>query len=154
MKKKNVLIAIVVTLSALFLIGGVAACKRGFHHGGFDEFDLSAATDRIASRLDLTESQKADLEKIAQEIAEKAKTMCADRETCRLELADLVRQESIDEKVVDQMITDKMAKMRELANFSAEQLIAFHATLTPEQREEIATRIEEHSSGGCRIGMR
>lgn len=154
MKKKNVIIVIVLTLSALFLIGGLTACKRGFHPGGFDEFDLSAATERIASRLDLTEPQKADLEKIAQEIAEKAKTMHTDRETYRQELADLARQESIEKKVVDQMITDKMAKMSEMADFAAERLIAFHATLTPEQREEIATRIEEHSSGGCRFGMR
>lgn len=52
MKRKSRMI--VIPLSALFLIGGVAACKHGHHPGGFDEFDLTAATDRIASRLDLT----------------------------------------------------------------------------------------------------
>lgn len=46
---------IVISLCALFLIGGVAACKHGHHPGGFDEFDPAAATHRIASRLDLTE---------------------------------------------------------------------------------------------------
>lgn len=55
---KKTIILIVSTLSVLFLIGGVAACKHGHRFGGFDEFDLAAATCRIASCLDLTESQR------------------------------------------------------------------------------------------------
>ena len=144
----------VITLSALFLIGGVTACKRGHHPGGFDEFDLAAATNRIASRLDLTESQKADLEQIAGEIAEKAKAMHADHDSRHQEIADLIRQDSVGRDVVDGLIDDKMAHMREMADFVAERLIAFHGTLTAEQREKIAAHIEDRSSGGCRFGFR
>ena len=86
---KKTTIMIVITLSALFLIGGVVACKHGHRPGGFDEFDLAAVTSRIASRLDLTESQKVDLEQIAAEIAEKAKGMHADHASRRQEIADL-----------------------------------------------------------------
>ncbi|MBC2710574.1 MAG: Spy/CpxP family protein refolding chaperone [Desulfosarcina sp.] len=150
--KKNVLI--VITLCALLLIGSVAACKHGHHPGGFDEFDMAAATDRIASRLDLTESQKADLKQIAREIADKAKAMHTDHESRHQELADLVRQDVIGRDVVDQLITDKMEKMRAMADFAAERLIAFHGTLTPEQRETIAAHIENRSSKGCRFGFR
>lgn len=152
MKKRTRLI--VITLSALFLMGGVAACRHGHHRGGFDEFDMAAATDRIASRLDLTESQKADLERIAGEFAEKARAMHAEHENRHRELADLIRQDVIDSDVVDMMITEKMATVREMADFAAQRLITFHATLTPEQRERIAARIESRSSGGCRFGMR
>jgi Spy/CpxP family protein refolding chaperone len=152
MKKKSGII--VITLCALFLIGGIAACKHGHHPGGFDEFDLAAATDRIASRLDLTESQTADLKQIAGEIAEKAKAMHADHENRHQELANLIRQDAIAREVVDGLITDKMERLREMADFAAERLIAFHATLTPEQRETIATHIENRSSGGCRFGFR
>ncbi len=146
--------AVVIALAALFLIGGVTACRRGHHPGGFDEFDLAAATNRIASRLDLTESQKADLEQIAGEIAEKAKAMHAEHAGRRQEAADLIRQDAIDREAVDGLITEKLAKMQEMADFVAERLIAFHGTLTPEQREKIAERIEAHSSGGCRFGWR
>lgn len=152
MKKKSVLI--VITLCTLFLIGAVAACKHGHHPGGFDEFDLAAATDRIASRLDLTESQKIDLKQIAREMAEKAKAMHADPETRHQELADLIRQDAIAKHVVDGLIADKMESMRQMADFAAERLIAFHATLTPEQREMIAAHIEKRSSSGCRFGFR
>lgn len=152
MKKKRVMI--VITLTAFILIGGVAACKHGHHRGGFDEFDLAAATDRIASRLDLTESQKTDLEQMAGEIAQKAKAMHADHENRHQELADLVRQDVIDRDDVDQRFTEKMESIREMADFAADRLIAFHRSLTPEQREKIAAHIENRSSGGCRFGLR
>jgi len=152
MKKTTVMI--VSTLSVLFLIGGVAACKHGHRPGGFDEFDLAAVTNRIASRLDLTESQTADLKQIAGEIAEKAKAMHADHASRRQEIVGLIRQDTVDRDVVDGMIDDKLARVREMADFVAERLIAFHATLTPEQREKIAARIEDRLSSGCRFGWR
>jgi len=152
MKKRSGMM--VITLCALFLVGGIAACKRGHHPGGFDEFDLAAATNRIASRLDLTESQKSDLEQIAAEIAEKAKVMHADHASWHQELADLIRQDAIGPDVVDGLITEKLERLREMADFAAKRLVAFHGTLTPEQREKIATRIEDRSSDGCRFGWR
>ncbi len=152
MKKTTVMI--VITLSALFLIGGVAACKHGHRPGGFDEFDLAAVTNRIASRLDLTESQKTDLEQIAGEIAEKAKGMHADRASRRQEIADLIRQDTVGMDVVDGLIDDKIARVRDMADYAAQRLVAFHGTLTPEQREKIAAHIEDRSSGGCRFGWR
>jgi protein CpxP len=142
---------IIVTLCVLFLVGGVAACKRS-HHGGFDEFDLTAVTDRIASRLDLTDNQSADLKQIAGEVAEKAKALHADHESQHQALADLVRQDAIARDEVDTLIDEKLQKVREMADFAAERMIAFHATLTPEQREKVAVHIEEHSTAGCRTG--
>ncbi|BBO75097.1 hypothetical protein DSCW_25140 [Desulfosarcina widdelii] len=152
MPKKIILIT--GTLAALFLVFGVAACKHGHCPGNFDEFDLAAVTDRISARLDLTEVQKADLEQIAGEIADKAKAMHADRETRLQGLADMVRQEVIDRDIVDQKIDEKILQFKEMADFVAERLIAFHATLTPEQREKIAERIEDRASGVCRFGWR
>lgn len=152
MKKTRTML--IISLSTLFIIGGVAACRHGHRSGGFDEFDLAAATDRIASRLDMTASQKADLEQIAREMADKVKAMRAENENRGQELAELVRQDALSRDAVDQLIADKFSKMREMADFTAERLIAFHATLTPEQREMIATRIEKRSSNGCRFAWR
>jgi Spy/CpxP family protein refolding chaperone len=152
MKKKHVVI--IMAMVTFIFVGGVAACKHGHHPGGFDEFDLAAVTNRIASRLDLTESQKADLDQMAREFAERVQAMHAEQENRRQELADLVRQESIDKVLVDQRIAEKLYKMSEMADFAADRLIAFHSTLTPEQREKIAVHIESRASGGCRFGFR
>ena len=151
MKKKWI---IIVGIIGILLIGGIGACKHGCHPGGFDVFDLQAITNRVASRLDLTDSQKAEFEKMAGEVMEKAKTMHAQRDAFRQELAELVRQEDIDKAVVDEMVEQKMVKMREMADFVTERLITFHGTLTPEQREKIATRIEENDQDRCRFGFR
>jgi Spy/CpxP family protein refolding chaperone len=151
MKKRNLIIFIII--GAILLTGGLAACKRGYHHG-FDEFDLAAITGRIASRLDLTESQKTELDRLAGEIADKAKSMRAEREQRLQELADVVRQDTIDREIVAARIDEKFESLREMADFVADRVIAFHATLTPEQREQIAAHIEDRSSGGCRLGLR
>ena len=146
MNKRNLLF---ITVSSLLLATGFTACRHGHHRGGFDEFDIEAATNRIASRLELDETQKADLKTIAAEFAAKAKEMRADRQARHQELAELVRQDAINRADVDQRIADRLANMKELADFAADRLIAFHATLTPEQREKVATRIEEHGEGRC-----
>jgi len=150
MQRKTIVITAILT--ALFLVVGLTACKHGRRSCGFDEFDLAAATDRIAHRLDLTESQKADLDRIAAEIAGKAKAMHAEREDRLQELAGLIRQEAVDKDTVDGLIDEKMEKMRAMADFAVVRLIAFHQTLTVEQREKIAERIEDHGADGCRFG--
>ena len=143
MKKRNVLLT---TLFSFLIIVGFGACRHGYHRGGFDEFDLAAATNRIASRLDLSESQKSELKEIITDIATRAKEMRADREARHRELANLVRQDTIDCETVDMMTTAKFDQMRKLADNAASRLIAFHATLSPDQREKIAEHIEEHTA--------
>jgi uncharacterized membrane protein len=143
MKKR---IAIISVLSSLVIFTGLAACRHGHNAGGFDQFDLQAATNRIASRLDLSEFQKSELERILSEIAAKAKQLRADHQARHQELADLVRQEAIDPEVVDNRITERFDSMRELVDYAAERLIVFHATLTPEQREKAAEEIENHAA--------
>jgi Spy/CpxP family protein refolding chaperone len=144
MKKRFVLIG---TLLSMLLVTGLAACKHGGHFDGFDEFDQQAVVNRAASRLDLTDSQKAELQEIVGEIAARAKALHADRKARHQELADLVRQETISREAVDRMVAEKFDRIKELADLAADRLIAFHATLTPQQREKLAEQIEKHAAG-------
>ena len=144
MKKRFVLIG---TLFSVLLVSGLVACKHGGHFNGFDEFDQQAVVSRVASRLDLNDSQKAELQDIVGEIAARAKALHADRQARHKELADLVRQETVSRETVDRMIAEKFDRMKALADLAADRLVAFHATLTPEQREKLAAHIEEHTAG-------
>ena len=145
MKTHHVLLA---TLFSFLFIAGVGACRHGHHRGGFDEFDREAAASRIASRLALTDSQKTELKDIFDDLAARAKEMRADIEARHQEIADLVRQDAIAPETVDLMITEKIDRMRELADHAASRLIAFHASLSPEQREKVAEHIEKRGLGG------
>lgn len=142
----NKLTILSITLFSFFLIVGFGACRHGHHRGGFDQFDVEAVTKRMASRLDLSESQEAELNEIITDMALRAKELRADRETRHRELANLVRQDTISPETIDTMINEKFDQVKDLANLTASRLIAFHAGLSPEQREKIAEHIEAHAA--------
>jgi uncharacterized membrane protein len=151
MKTRNRIIFI--AIGAIILTAALAGCKRGYHHRGFDEFDLAAITARIAYRLDLTEFQKAELDRMALEIAEKAAAVQAGQEQRIQELADVIRQPAIDREIVDARIAERLERMHEMADFVSERVIAFHGILTPEQREMIAAHFQERWCSGFRFGL-
>ena len=147
MKKRFVWGAIV---SLLIIVSGVMACRHHSGHG-FDKFALEAMNKRIASELDLNESQQASLESITAEFKAKMEEMHAGSKERRIQAADMIRQDAIDRETVDQMIAEHRDKLLELADLAADRLIAFHAVLTPEQREKIADHIKSHADKKCRF---
>lgn len=143
MQKRHVIFT---TLLSLLFAAGIGACRHGHHHAGFDEFDVEAATKRFASRLGLSDTQKMELKEGITDIATRVKEMRADRENRHREMAALVRQDTIAPDTVEMMIDERFDQMKDLADAVASRVIAFHATLTPEQREKIAAHIEERAA--------
>jgi len=66
-------------------------------------------------------------------------------------IANMIRQDVIDREAVDQMIAERRDKILELADLAVDRLIAFHAVLTPEQREKIADHIKSRADKKCRF---
>jgi hypothetical protein len=108
----------------------------------------------LSSITTVIPKKEATIKQTTGEIAEKANAMHADHAGRRQEAADSIRQDATGKEMVDGLITEKPEKMREMADFAAERLIAFHGTLTPGHREKIAARIEDPSSGGRHVGRR
>ncbi len=137
-------------VSLLVIVTGVMACR---HHSGrgFDKFALEAMNKRIASKLDLDESQQASLEAITAEFKAKMTEIHAGSKERRIQVANLIRQDVIDRVAVDQMIAERRDKILELADLAVDRLIAFHAVLTPEQREKIADHIKSRADKKCRF---
>jgi Spy/CpxP family protein refolding chaperone len=148
MKKRFIRGAVAVSL--LVIVTSVIACR---HHSGrgFDKFALEAMNKRIASELDLNESQHASLEAITAEFKAKMTEIHAGSKERRIQAADLIRQDVIDRVAVDQMIAERRDKILELADLAVDRLIAFHAVLTPEQREKIADHIKSRVDKKCRF---
>lgn len=124
----------------LLLIAGLAAfsgCRR-HSHAHKAEFMV----DYISETLDLTESQKEQLNRIKDEVMEKAKQLCTDRESMREELMVQLRSDEIDKAVVNDMIDQHRARMDEIIDSLVDRLAAFHKTLTPEQKDKLIAKIE------------
>lgn len=146
-------IILVFAVLSLFVITGSTA----FHHSWsgltgslIDRFSLEAAAGRIAWQLDLDDDQKQDLHQIMTEVADEVNKLRLERNSRCREVAGLMRQDVVDRDLMDQMIARKFAGMQAVADLAAERLADFHESLTPEQRDKAAKKIE---SAGERRGL-
>lgn len=155
-KKKAIGISVVaVVLVALaFGLGGCTKFKAmsgPFVDGGVNEHFVSYAVGKVDDILDLTDAQRIDLETalatVAQDAYDKHKAM----EGMRLELAEEVLKPNLDPAFIDGMYERKVAFMNDIYSQGRDQLVAFHAQLTPEQRTKLSDHIRK-SEGKCGFG--
>jgi protein CpxP len=135
MLKKGLSIAFigVFILSALIFAG----CRSHSHQ---DKAEFMV--DYIAETLDLTDSQRAQLDGIKEEFAVKAREMHAQKEAMYAEFVAELRKEEIDQQRMKELIAQKRAQMDEMINLAVVRLAEFHRTLTPEQREKLVAKLE------------
>ncbi len=128
-----------ISLIAVLLIGvvGFAGCRR-HSPGQKAEFMV----DYVSEALDLTESQRAHLDQIKDELLEKVMEMRADKKTMHAELVTQLKNEKIDKDRLKAMVNDHKSKMEELIDLGIDKLAEFHETLTLEQREKLVAKLE------------
>ncbi len=135
MLKKGLTIALIgVFISGALIFTGC----RSHSHEGKAEFMV----DYIAETLDLNEEQRAQLDGIKDEFIAKAKEMHAQKETLHAAFMTELRKEEINRENLNDLIDQKRAQMDEFINLAMYRLIEFHKTLSAEQREKLATKIE------------
>ncbi|MDI3282244.1 Spy/CpxP family protein refolding chaperone [Polyangium sp. 15x6] len=119
--------------------------KFGRHHGG-GELLVTALHE-----LDLTDAQRKTIEGALSTLGD---THEADRKAFHKALADGVRAGKIDEAAVKAKLGDgeKIASERRAA--VAKALTTLHATLTPAQRAELVTHVEERMAKHGPEGMK
>ena len=98
--------------------------------------------DYVSETLDLSESQRAHLDLIKEEMLEKAMEMRADKKTMHTELVAQLKSEKIDKDSLKAMVNDHKIKMEALIDLGIERLAEFHETLTHEQREKLVAKVE------------
>ena len=123
------------------LIAGLltfAGCKRHGHHKGA-EFMV----DYIGEVLDLTEAQQADLDQIKEEFMDKAEQMHADKDAMKADLLAQLEREEMDADELKRLATRHRVRMDELIDLGIDRLVAFHKTLTPEQKAKLVKKLED-----------
>jgi Spy/CpxP family protein refolding chaperone len=98
--------------------------------------------DYIAETLDLTDSQREQLDGIKEEFMAKAKEMNAQKEAMHAELMAELRKEEIDQENLKGLIAQKREQMDEIIELAVTRLVEFHKTLSVEQREKLVAKLE------------
>ena len=134
---------------------GFAGCKPHDLFHGNPKFRAKMGKmmlEHVAGELDLTETQKAELEKIHADIKAKHESV-HDKKKSKIEtVLDQVRQDSLDREKLSAVFDGKQQCVEDMQPFLMDKFSEFHAVLTPEQRNKLADKLEEFHTkhqGGC-----
>jgi len=135
MLKKGLYFSLIAFL--LVSVVGFAGCRR---HSPYQKAEFMV--DYVSETLDLNASQKAHLDQIKNELLAKGIQMHADKAAMHSELVAQLRSEEIDQDRLKALVAEHRVKMEELIDLGIVRLAEFHKTLTPEQREKLAAKLE------------
>lgn len=142
---------LVIALMVCGMVGGMlffTGCRREAGHHP----DPERIVNEITDRLDLDESQRSRLTEMVTELEADIVALHETKPDPHQQMAEMVRSERLDEVELQQLYTAKREKVDRLAERIIPDLVEFHALLTPEQRETLAERIENHGENGhCRF---
>lgn len=123
----------------------MAATAGGCFHGGWHHRDDGAPADvarhidRAFDHLDVTAEQRAQLEPVALAMAAEISTL---RQRTQQLRADALKQwdaTTPDAAELHQRVDDEVEALRQNLHRFVDQMVTVHDTLTPEQREEVAS---------------
>ena len=135
MLKKGLTIALI----GIFISGALifTGCRSHSH-----QHKAEFMVDYIAETIDATDEQRAQLDGIKDEFVAKAKEMHEQKEAMHAAFIAELRKEQISRETLNGLIDQKRAQMDAFINMALDHLIDFHQTLTEEQREKLAAKIE------------
>lgn len=105
---------------------------------------------KIIKELDLNEDQQAKLDAIHGEI----KSQWRFHENSHRQMFETfkseIRKDTLDQDVLQQMMAQKHERINEVKPLVMEKIVAFHASLTPEQKEKLISRMDKfHEKKKC-----
>jgi periplasmic protein CpxP/Spy len=137
---------IFIIFTAAIAAGGIlfsAGCGHRYSNRTPEE-KAKWIVNKIKNRLDLSEEQVTEVNKIKDEILTRKNDFKALHEGFYETILEETRSDKFNVNTVNQLFAEKEVKFKELRTFMISETAKFHAILTPEQREKIATEIEEH----------
>ena len=139
MTKSLIIIGVITGVIGL----GIVGCRHRFSHNHSPEEKAEYIVAKISSKLDLDENQKTRLNKIKDEILEKAKPHRESRDELRLEAMELLRSDKITEEGVEKLVAKKEAAYKEMKPFIIKKIVEFHGILNTDQKNTLADKMEE-----------
>jgi protein CpxP len=147
------------TLIGLFaagaLLGGLAACSHGVHrHGWHAMSDADMAqmktrmVDRVGSKLDLDEAQKAKLGVLADQMQAQRKAFIGNGPEPRAELQSLIAGPTFDRAKAATLIDAKVGAVQSQSPAVLAALADFYDSLKPEQQAKVREFMAQRRARG------
>lgn len=135
MLNKRYFVLTAVAAAALFLSAGCARTpeQRAAH-----------MVDHLAGKLDLTDAQKAQMNRIKDEFLAKRPEMEKLRDETVKEANALMRSAEIDKAKLGELTAKNQAQANDMIGFISAKFAEIHDVLTPVQREKLVAYIEKH----------
>lgn len=118
---------------------GIAQKVKQMREGGPWLFMLN----KITQDLNLTDQQKADVEKLKAEIKAKRESMKKDKQNPMDDFANAFKQDKLDKETLKSLEQKHEASRQEMKDFMMDELIKFHDILTPDQRNQVVEKMKE-----------
>ena len=135
---KKSLSALGMAALALTMVLGLSACRST------PEEKAEFVSERISDKLELSESQQALLNNLKDKALLAGKTMKDNKTEMKSKLVALISQPSIDHDQITLFMDSAMATMHTGVDDVIPSFIAFHASLSEEQKTQVIDFIESH----------
>jgi len=132
-------------LIIVVVITGIAGL--GFTRGFYDKYRGDGPKGfimfKIAKDLNLTDQQKAEVEKIREEIKAKRDQNRESRKQGMAEMEQMFRGDTFDKTKALDFAKQREVNREEMRSFMVDQMAKFHSILTPDQRNKAADKMKE-----------
>jgi Spy/CpxP family protein refolding chaperone len=133
----------ILTIVSLIAVMGLgSALFVGCNHRGHDR-GAAFMLDYMAEALDLNEDQQAMASSYKDEIMAKVKSMHSEKKQMHDEIKTQLAGETIDKLRVKALVAEHRAGMDEMIDLAVDRVAEFHATLSPEQRTKLISKLEK-----------
>ena len=128
-------------LLAIFVFSNGCSCWRS----PSIEKRATRMADRISKKLDLSESQKAELNQVKEEIIRKfkSKESVEKRGEIRMALIAMIKEDSLTKEKLMALHQKQEEGQKEMQELLMDKFIQFHKVLTPDQRMKLTTLLEK-----------
>ena len=142
-KKKKIIIG--ASVASLLLFGIFAGgCKhRGCHFSKSPEEKIEYIVEHVSDELDMTEAQEVEVKKIAEEVHAKMQEHKGTKKEIYNTILAEVKSDNVDKEKMTSLFDKKMGEINEMKPFFIDKFAELHSILTPEQRVELAEKMEK-----------
>ena len=139
-KKKLLLWGFIV----FFVVAGTAGITFAQKVKQFkDKGPMFFMMEKITQDLNLTDQQKTEVDKIREEIKAKMEEKKKDHESKMMEFENAFKQDKLDKETLKALMKKHDTEREEMRDFMLDELVKFHAVLTPEQRTKAVEKMHE-----------